>query len=82
MIEASQTGQVPGELLQSLNQLGIQFESLLAQANALSISSVMQTVGIVNLSILVVITIISFGLIKRKKAMNTASQEDTMIESI
>ena len=82
VIEASQTGQVPGELLQSLNQLGIQFESLLAQANALSTSSVMQTVGIVNLSILVVITIISFGLIKRKKAMNTASQEDTMIESI
>lgn len=67
VVEASKTGQVSSELLQILTELGVKFEDLLAQAIAISTSTVMQTVGMVNLSILVIITIISFGLIRRNK---------------
>ena len=81
VIEASQTGHIPTELVQTLNQLGIQFDDLVAQASAVSTSAVMQTVGVVNLSILVVIMIISFGLIRKKKAVKP-SQEDAVMESL
>jgi MFS family permease len=68
LIEAQVTGSTSSELQNTLAQSNIEVTELLAQATAESVSSGINTLGVINLIIFIGLIIISLGLIKLKTA--------------
>lgn len=68
LIGAKATGEVPSALSTILTQANIDLAQLLSSATAQSVAAGIKTLGIINVTIFVIITLISLGLLKMKKA--------------
>jgi len=67
LIGAKATNEVPSALSSILTQANVELSQLLSSATAQSVASGIKTLGIINTSIFVIITIISLGLLKLRK---------------
>ena len=68
LIGAKATGEVPAALSTILTQANIDLAQLLSSATAQSVAAGIKTLGIINVTIFVIIALISLGLLKLKKA--------------
>lgn len=86
LIEAKTTGEIPTALDSILGQANVQFAELLSTANMESVAAGIQTLGIINLALFIVIALISLGLLKLKpmsvEVPELNVQQNTVLEEV
>ncbi|MGE7981551.1 MFS transporter [Solibacillus sp. NPDC093137] len=86
LIEAKTTGEIPMALDTILAQANVQFTELLSTANMESVAAGIQTLGIINLALFIVIALISLGLLKLKpmsvEVPELNVQQNTVLEEV
>jgi MFS family permease len=70
LLNSKHTGESSAELDGILSQFNVQFADLINSANAESVSFGIQVMGSINITIFIIITILSLGLLKMKRHSN------------